>query len=110
MTLEFGRIITAMATPFDHNGDVNYPEAIRLAQHLYDTGTDAIVLAGTTGESPTLTHDEEFQRFKEIRTAFPKKKIIAGTVYGNIAPLHLISVRYSTESCCSIAFQPIDGD
>ena len=79
MTLEFGRIITAMATPFDHNGDVNYPEAIRLAQHLYDTGTDAIVLAGTTGESPTLTHDEEFQLFKEIRTAFPKKKISAGT-------------------------------
>ncbi len=79
MTLEFGRIITAMATPFDHNGDVNYSEAIRLAQHLYDTGSDAIVLAGTTGESPTLTHDEEFQLFKTIRDAFPTKKIIAGT-------------------------------
>jgi len=79
MTLEFGRIITAMVTPFDGQGEVNYSEAIRLADHLYQTGTDAIVLAGTTGESPTLTHQEEFELFKVVRKAFPERKIIAGT-------------------------------
>ncbi len=79
MTLEFGRIITAMATPFDTDGTVSYSEAIRLGQHLVDNGTDTLLLAGTTGESPTLTHEEEFKLFSEMRAAFPAHKIIAGT-------------------------------
>lgn len=79
MTLQFGRIITAMATPFYDNGEVNYDEAVRLADFLYKNGSDSLVLAGTTGESPTLTHREELTLFKAIRGAFPDKKIIAGT-------------------------------
>ncbi|NDC83099.1 4-hydroxy-tetrahydrodipicolinate synthase [bacterium] len=79
MTLTFGRIITAMATPFTPNNGVDYDEAIRLADFLFNTGSDSLVIAGTTGESPTLTHDEEFELFRILRTTFPSRKLIAGT-------------------------------
>ncbi len=73
----FGPLVTAMATPFDSSGDVDYKEAIRLAHYLIDNGTDMIVLAGTTGESPTLTHDEEFRLFEVIKKE--NIKVMAGT-------------------------------
>ncbi len=76
---DFGRLITAMATPFDQTGDVDFKEAIRLADHLYQTGTDTVLLAGTTGESPTLSHLEEHLLFKAIRDAFPSKRLMVGT-------------------------------
>ncbi|NBV41891.1 4-hydroxy-tetrahydrodipicolinate synthase [bacterium] len=80
MTRSFGTVITAMATPFTSDDQVNYSEAIRLAKYLVNTGTTAIVLAGTTGESPTLTHDEEFRLFREIKAAVGNRvPIIAGT-------------------------------
>ena len=59
--IDFGNIITAMVTPFDSKGDVDYQKALELANYLIDHGTDTILLAGTTGESPTLTHNEEYQ-------------------------------------------------
>lgn len=78
--LEFGRLITAMATPFDANGELNLAEAIRLGEHLVANGTETIVLAGTTGESPTLTHEEEFRLFAAFVKHFKgKAKIMAGT-------------------------------
>lgn len=78
--LTFGRLITAMATPFDKNGALNISEAIRLGEHLVKTGTETIVLAGTTGESPTLTHDEEFELFAAFVKHFKgRAKIMAGT-------------------------------
>ena len=55
----FGSLITAMITPFDQSGALDCAEAQRVARHLAATGSDAIVLSGTTGESPTLTHSEE---------------------------------------------------
>ncbi|TAE53036.1 MAG: 4-hydroxy-tetrahydrodipicolinate synthase [Nostocales cyanobacterium] len=76
---DFGTIITAMITPFDANGNVNYEVAGKLAAHLVDNGTDSIVVCGTTGESPTLTWDEEYQLFVELLQAVAgKAKIIAG--------------------------------
>jgi len=78
--LDLGRVITAMVSPFHANGDVNYTEAIRLAHHLLENGSDAIILAGTTGESPTLSHDEEYQLFKQVKASVGTKGIImAGT-------------------------------
>ena len=78
--LIFGRIITAMATPFNEEGGVDFEEAIRLGEHLVATGTDTILLAGTTGECPTLTHDEEFELFGRFVSHFKgKAKIMAGT-------------------------------
>jgi 4-hydroxy-tetrahydrodipicolinate synthase len=62
----FGRLLTAMVTPFDERGEVDYPQARRLARALLDSGNDGLVLAGTTGESPTLTHDEKLRLFAEV--------------------------------------------
>jgi 4-hydroxy-tetrahydrodipicolinate synthase len=76
----FGRVMTAMITPFDETGAVNYPEVERLAAHLADHGTDTLVVCGTTGESPTLTWDEEFELFKVVQRAVSgKAKVMAGT-------------------------------
>jgi 4-hydroxy-tetrahydrodipicolinate synthase len=78
--LLFGRVITAMVSPFSADGSVDFDEAIRLGEHLIATGTDTILLAGTTGESPTLTHDEEFELFKLFVAHFKgRAKIMAGT-------------------------------
>ncbi|CAN5427834.1 4-hydroxy-tetrahydrodipicolinate synthase [soil metagenome] len=54
----FGRVLSAMITPFDDNGVLDLDEARRLARHLQDNGHDGLVVAGTTGEAPVLTDDE----------------------------------------------------
>ncbi len=59
MEPRFGRVITAMITPFDADGALDLDGAVELARWLVDQGNDGLVLAGTTGESPTLTHDEQ---------------------------------------------------
>ncbi len=59
-----GRLITAMVTPFDAQGEVDYAQARHLAASLLDSGSDGLVVSGTTGESPTLTHDEKLRLFR----------------------------------------------
>lgn len=76
----FGRVITAMVTPFADDGSVNYAVAEKLAVHLVENGSDGLVICGTTGESPTLSWSEEFELFKVVKQAVGNKaKIIAGT-------------------------------
>ncbi|MGB7087424.1 MAG: 4-hydroxy-tetrahydrodipicolinate synthase [Phormidesmis sp.] len=76
----FGRVLTAMVTPFLPSGDVNYPVAEKLASHLVDHGTDTVVVCGTTGESPALTWDEEYDLFKVVQQAVSgRAKVLAGT-------------------------------
>ncbi len=76
----FGRVLTAMITPFDSEGKVNYAVAEALANHLVDHGTDTILLCGTTGESPTLSWDEEYELFRVVKVAVEgKAKVMAGT-------------------------------
>lgn len=80
MTIDFGRVITAMITPFDGDGGINYAVAEKLAAYLVENGSDSIVVCGTTGESPTLTREEEYQLFKVVKSAVSgKAKIIGGT-------------------------------
>ena len=77
---DFGRVITAMVTPFATDGSVNYEVAEKLANHLVDNGSDGLVICGTTGESPTLSWSEEYELFKVIKQAVgARAKIIAGT-------------------------------
>ena len=66
---EIGRLLTAMVTPFAPDGSVDYESAKRLALALLDSGSDGLVVAGTTGESPTLTHDEKLRLFAEVKGA-----------------------------------------
>ncbi|ASC69966.1 4-hydroxy-tetrahydrodipicolinate synthase [Halomicronema hongdechloris C2206] len=76
----FGRILTAMVTPFTAEGAVSYSTAEALASHLVAHGSDALVVCGTTGESPTLTWDEEYQLFRAVQQAVAgKAMVIAGT-------------------------------
>jgi 4-hydroxy-tetrahydrodipicolinate synthase len=76
----FGRVLTAMVTPFGVDDTVDYSLAEKLAAHLVDNGSDGLVVCGTTGESPTLSWDEEFQLFQCVKSAVgDRAKVIAGT-------------------------------
>ena len=78
--LIFGRLITAMVTPFTKEGDVDFDQAIHVADYLIENETDALLLAGTTGESPTLSHEEEYQLFDQaVKRYKGKVPVIAGT-------------------------------
>ncbi|HBE19835.1 MAG TPA: 4-hydroxy-tetrahydrodipicolinate synthase [Cyanobacteria bacterium UBA11149] len=77
---DFGRVLTAMITPFNPDGSVNYEVAEKLAAHLADNGTDTVVVCGTTGESPVLTWEEEYNLFQVVQKAVAgKAKVMAGT-------------------------------
>ncbi|HEY9752022.1 MAG TPA: 4-hydroxy-tetrahydrodipicolinate synthase [Coleofasciculaceae cyanobacterium] len=78
--VNFGHILTAMVTPFKSDGSVDYGVTEKLAVHLVENGTDALVVCGTTGESPSLSWEEEFELFRVVQQAVGgKAKIIAGT-------------------------------
>ncbi len=78
--LPFGRLLTAMVTPFDKSGRVDFDLAGRLACHLVNEGSDGLVVCGTTGESPTLSWKEQIELLKVIRGSVPKEiKVLAGT-------------------------------
>jgi 4-hydroxy-tetrahydrodipicolinate synthase len=79
MTIEIGRLLTAMATPFNADGSVNYEAAEKLAVLLTNDGSDGVVVSGTTGESPTLSDDEKIELVKAIKKAIPGKTVVAGT-------------------------------
>jgi 4-hydroxy-tetrahydrodipicolinate synthase len=69
-----------MITPFNSDGSVNYEEAEKLSIWLAEHGTDSLVVCGTTGESPTLTWEEEYQLFQVVQKAVGgKAKVIVGT-------------------------------
>ena len=76
----FGRVSTAMITPFDAKGHIDFPKTTQLINHLLENGTDSLVVAGTTGESPTLSKQEKIALFKHVVKVVEKRvPIIAGT-------------------------------
>jgi len=80
----FGRVSTAMVTPFDHKGHIDFSKTTQLVNHLIENGTDSIVVAGTTGESPTLTKEEKIALFKHVVKVVDKRvPVIAGTGSNN---------------------------
>lgn len=77
---DFGRILTAMVTPFNPDQSVNYAAAAQLAQYLVANGSDGVVVAGSTGESATLSKEEKLQLFATVLDAIgDKATVIAGT-------------------------------
>lgn len=80
MRYDAGELITAMITPFNEDLSIDYPSLEKLVNHLIDTKSDAILVAGTTGETPTLTHEEEAQLFEFVKKVVNKRvKVIMGT-------------------------------
>lgn len=88
---DFGRLLTAMVTPFSADGKVDYAQAKRLTGALLNSGSDGMVVSGTTGEGPTLTHEEKLRLISEVKSAAGKKgMVIAGTgSYSTAASIEL---------------------
>ena len=88
---EFGRLITAMVTPFDRDENLDTRQVRNLARHLVDTGTQSIVVAGTTGESPTLTEQERADLLDNVlEEVGDRARVIAGTsTYSTRESIHL---------------------
>lgn len=74
--VDFGRVLTAMITPFKEDGSVSYDVAAKLADHLANNGTDTVVVCGTTGESPSLSWEEEYQLFSVVLEAVAGKALV----------------------------------
>ena len=80
MRYDAGEVITAMVTPFNEKREVEYEKVEELASHLVENGSDAVLVAGTTGESPTLTFDEEIEIMCSAKRAVNHRgKVIMGT-------------------------------
>ncbi len=80
----FGRVSTAMVTPFDIKGHVDFAKTTKLVNYLIENGTESIVVAGTTGESPTLSKEEKLALFEHVVKVVDKRvPVIAGTGSNN---------------------------
>jgi len=100
---KIGRLITAMATPFDKNGAVDFKRVEELVEHLIKNGSDGIVVHGTTGESPTLTHEEEYELYKTVKKAVNgRASVIAGTG-SNSTETTIKSTKRAQEIGCDAA-------
>ncbi|WP_188455518.1 4-hydroxy-tetrahydrodipicolinate synthase [Virgibacillus oceani] len=82
--MDFGQVLTAMITPFDQHGEIDFKATRKLINHLIANGSDGLVIAGTTGESPTLTTEEKAGLFKfVVDIAGGRVPVIAGTGSNN---------------------------
>lgn len=78
--MNFGQVLTAMVTPFDENGEIDFHATKNLINYLLENGTDGLVVAGTTGESPTLTMEEKADLYQfVVDTVGGRVPVIAGT-------------------------------
>jgi 4-hydroxy-tetrahydrodipicolinate synthase len=91
-----GRVLTAIATPFREDGAVDFDSFQRLAQHLVDNGSEGVVVAGTTGESPTLTDDERLDLVRAaIETVGDRASVVANTgTYSTAHSVHLTELAH----------------
>ncbi|MCH7906215.1 MAG: 4-hydroxy-tetrahydrodipicolinate synthase [Chloroflexi bacterium] len=81
---DFGRLLTAMITPFDEDGEVDYGQARKLASALVDAGNDGLIIGGTTGEAPALSDDEKLRLFTEVKEEIGDRgSVVAGTSDNN---------------------------
>lgn len=94
----FGQLITAMITPFNEENQIDWNGVEKIIEHLIATGSDSIVVVGTTGESPTLSHDEKIELFRfAVDQAKGRVKIIAGTGSNNTA--QTVQLTKEAEKC-----------
>ena len=92
---KIGRLLTAMITPFDKNGNIDYIQSRKLANSLINSGSDGLVIGGTTGEAPSMSDEEKIQLFKVIVEEIGDRgSVIAGTTDNN----HTKSIELSKEA------------
>ena len=92
----FGRVVTAMVTPFDEDGALDLPAAVELARWLAGHGSDGLVLSGSTGESSVLTDDEKVALWRAVAGAVTIP-VIAGT--GSNDTAHSVSLTKQATEC-----------
>ena len=103
MRYDAGEVITAMVTPFNEKREVDYEKLEGLAAHLVETGSDAVLVTGTTGESPTLTFDEEIEILCSAKRAVSNKaKVIMGTGSNSTETAVMMSKRAEKEGADAI--------
>ena len=94
----FGRVLTAMVTPFDANQAVDYRQAAALANYLVDHGSDGLVIAGSTGEAATLTEDERLRLFSTVLDAVgDRARVFGGTGTNDTASTLALSKKAAQE-------------
>ena len=93
--VKIGRLLTAMVTPFDDAGEIDYGQARKLAKGLVKSGSDGLVIGGTTGESPSMSDEEKLRLFAEVKEEVGDgAAVVAGTTDNN----HRKSVELSKEA------------
>jgi 4-hydroxy-tetrahydrodipicolinate synthase len=96
--MDFGRLLTAMVTPFHADQSVDLEGAARIARHLVETGSDGIVVTGTTGESPTLTTEEKLSLYRVVKQSVGDGAVVlAGT--GNYCTRESVELTREAEAC-----------
>jgi 4-hydroxy-tetrahydrodipicolinate synthase len=105
--VELGRVLTAMVTPFDLEGDLDLARAEELANLLVDNGNDGVVVGGTTGESPTLSHEEKLELYRVVRRAIPNAVVVMGAGSNDTrASIELARDCQKLEADCVLAVVP----
>ena len=96
--MNFGHVLTAMVTPFNSRGEIDLERTTILIEYLLENGTEGLVVAGTTGESPTLSKEEKLELFTHVVTVVNKRvPVIAGTGSNNTASS--VSLTKEAEAC-----------
>jgi len=96
--MSLGTILTAMVTPFAADESVDHEKLAALAEFLLQNGSDGLVVAGTTGESPTLSDDEKLEMFRTVVAAVDgRAPVIAGT--GSNETRHSVELTRAAEAC-----------
>lgn len=90
-----GEVITAMITPFNSKREIDYNKAEALAKYLITNGTDAVLVAGTTGEGPTLTHEEEFELLSTVKRAVANKAKVIMNAGSNSTDTAVMSAKWA---------------
>ena len=102
----FGAVLTAMVTPFSQDGALDLDGAATLARHLVDNGSDGLVIAGTTGEAPTLTDDEKRDLWTAVREAVTVPVIAGSTSNDTAHSVHLTKLAAATKVDAILAQTP----
>jgi len=95
MRFDAGEVITAMVTPFDANREIDFNKAEDLTRYLIEHGSDTLLVAGTTGEGPTLTHEEEFELLSTIKRANENKAKIIMNAGSNCTQTAVRSAKWA---------------
>ena len=90
-----GEVITAMVTPFNSKREIDYDKAEELTKYLINNGSDALLVAGTTGEGPTLTHEEEFELLSTVKRANANKAKIIMNAGSNCTETAIRSAKWA---------------